>query len=286
MSPRVGGLFVHPIKSAAAIAVDTMVLDDRGAVGDRRWLVVDAHGMQITARDTPRLALVRPRFVDAVETLGMRVNVDGALWLAGLGVEALLVEVPSARTTRSVTVWDDTLDAHDAGDAPAQWFTHVLGKPCRLVRLAEQAQRPLAPKYAGVLPNAGRRVAFTDGAPLLLLGQASVDALNARLATLGVAPMSAARFRPNILLAQTAAHEEDTWVRLRVGSAEIAVGSPCSRCVMTTLDPATANGGVEPLRTLANYRVQDGLVMFGMNATHAVAGTVRVGEGVQVLEGR
>ena len=38
---RVAGLFVHPIKSAAAISIDALTLDDRGAVADRRWLVVD-----------------------------------------------------------------------------------------------------------------------------------------------------------------------------------------------------------------------------------------------------
>ena len=42
---RVEGLFVHPLKSASAIPVDVLELDERGATGDRRWLLVDKDGV-------------------------------------------------------------------------------------------------------------------------------------------------------------------------------------------------------------------------------------------------
>ncbi len=275
---------MHPIKSAAAIAVDTLALDDRGAVGDRRWLVVDEAGLQVTARETPRLALVRPAFAEADDAPGAMRNVDGALWLTAAGLPRIHVEVPATHLTRPVRVWSDTVDAHDAGDVVAEWLSAAIGKPCRLVRLADHAHRPLAAKYAGALPNAGRRVAFSDGAPLLILGQASVDALSARLVEQGGEPMAVARFRPNILLSHTTAHEEDSWSMIRIGSVRVGLGSPCSRCVMTTVDPNTGERGDEPLRTLATYRRQDGLVMFGMNATHAAEGTVHHGDHVVRVE--
>jgi len=47
----------------------------------------------------------------------------------------------------------------------------------------------------------------------------------------------------------------------------------------------SAAKGVEPLRTLAGYRTQAGAVMFGMNATHAAPGVIRVGDAVRVVEG-
>ena len=40
---------------------------------------------------------------------------------------------------------------------------------------------------------------------------------------------------------------------------------PCSRCVVTTIDPQSALRSPEPLQTLSKYRLQDGKVMFGMN---------------------
>ncbi len=277
MTPRVAALFVHPIKSAAAISVHTLVLDDRGAVGDRRWLIIDDAGMQITARETPRLALVRPHFATGDAVLATPTGVDGSLWVDAPGQSRLTLELPSTAATRTVRVWNDTVEAHDAGTHAAEWMSDAIGRRCRVVRLAEHAHRPLARKYAGPLPHAERRVAFSDGAPLLILGQASVDALSARLAEQGSAPMTVSRFRPNILLSHTTPHEEDSWSHIRIGDVHIGIGSPCERCVMTTIDPLTAEKGVEPLRTLATYRRQDGVVMFGMNATHATPGNIAIG---------
>lgn len=273
-APRVMGLFVHPIKSAAAIAVDSLPLDDRGAVGDRRWLLVDPNGLQITARETPVLALVRPRFADTP----VRTAADGALWLSKAGQSDLYVDVPASSSTTKVIIWKDEVDAIDAGDDAAQWLTSAIGRPSRLVRLADFARRPLARKYAGPLPFEDRRVAFSDGAPLLILGQASIDALNEKLALTGGPMMTAARFRPNVLLSNTTPHEEDTWTRVQIGAVDIGVGSTCMRCVMTTVDPTTAVKGTEPLRTLATYRREGGEVIFGMNATHAAPGIIHVGD--------
>jgi uncharacterized protein len=89
------------------------------------------------------------------------------------------------------------------------------------------------------------------------------------------------------VLATAAPHEEDGWERVRVGAVEIGVGSPCPRCVVTTIDPGTLAQDVEPLRTLAQYRRgEGGGVMFGMNATHAAPGELVVGDVVDVLSHR
>ncbi|MCC6244883.1 MAG: MOSC domain-containing protein [Gemmatimonadaceae bacterium] len=297
-SPRVAGLFVHPIKSAGAIAVQSLALDDRGAIGDRRWLVVDPAGRQITARDTPRLTLVRPSFAmpgqrpldraTTIRALGgasivSAINTDGALVVHAPHETPLVVDIPTDGAVCRVSIWDDMVEAIDAGDTSAEWMSRVLGRPARLMRLSDDARRPLRAKFAGDLPYQDRRVAFSDGAPLLILGQGSIDALNDRLLSHGEqTTMTAARFRPNVLLTHLGAHDEDRWSRVHIGTVDLAIGEPCSRCVMITLDPETAEGGVEPLRTLADYRRQQGSVMFGMNATHAEPGTIRLGDQVAV----
>ena len=194
------------------------------------------------------------------------------------------VDIPTSQSTRPVTVWTDTLDAHDAGDVAAAWFSAALARDCRLVRIAESSRRPLKAKYAGRLDRSTRRVAFSDGAPLLVLGQASVDALSERILEQGGEAMISARFRPNILLSHTAPHQEDSWRAIRIGDVTFEFGMPCSRCVMTTIDPHTGDRGVEPLKTLATYRRQDGEVMFGMNVTNVGVGTIRVGDVVEVVD--
>jgi uncharacterized protein len=280
---RVAGLFVHPLKSAAAIEVDVLALDDRGAVGDRRWLVVDPDGRQITARDTPHLCLVRPIMSAASHAGAVRTNVDGPLILHAPAMDPIALAIPESTKTREVSIWADMVPAIDTGDAAADWITAALNRPARIVRLAESAQRPLRAKFSGTLSVENRRVAFSDGAPLLILGQSSVDALNARLEAAGEQPVSASRFRPNVLLSHTLPHEEDAWRDISIGDVMIAVGEPCARCVMLTIDPLTARGGVEPVRTLASYRKQNGTVMFGMNATNAAAdGKIRRGDIVRL----
>ncbi|MBL0939596.1 MAG: MOSC domain-containing protein [Gemmatimonadaceae bacterium] len=280
LTPSVGGLTIYPLKSAAGIPVDELTLDDRGAIGDRRWLLVDPAGDAITARETHALLHVQPRFASA--------NRDGSLMLDAPNHPTCVVPVPDASAEeRTVVIWKDAVSALDAGDDVAEWCSDAIGRACRLVRLDDSAARPLKHKYAGPLAADGRRVAFSDGAPLMLLGHGSIAALNARLALRGhTESMDYRRFRANVWLDATGPHEEDTWRRVRIGSVELGMGSLCVRCVLTTVHPDTLARGVEPLRSFGEYRrVADG-VAFGVNATHAAPGSMRVGDTVHVVEAR
>jgi uncharacterized protein YcbX len=279
--PRVTDLFVHPLKGAAPMRVHRLVLDALGARGDRRWMLTDPSGAPLTAREAARLLTIRA-------TLPMRegaVVAEYPLCLDADGLPRLLVpQAPPDAPRWRTHLWGDDLTLLDAGNAAADWCSTAIGRNCRLTHQAPDTVRPLAPKFAGPLSATARAVALSDGAPLLLLGAASLDALNRRLTDSGTRPMGVERFRPNVLLATHHAHEEDTWSHVRIGDLELGVGTPCPRCVVTTLDPHTLEQGVEPLRTLAAYRRGDGGgVMFGMNASHAAPGTIAVGDTVTVL---
>ncbi len=278
-SARVAALYIHPLKSAAGIRVTEITLDERGAVGDRRWVLADANGDMITARDTHRLVLIHPSFLSGDRNGGIRLTAPG---LSPLHVT--IEAIDRAAPTQLVRVWDDDVIAYDAGDVAATWCTAAAGRPCRLMRLADQDRRPLAPRFAGSIDPQARYVAMSDGAPLLVLGIASIDALNARLLARGHADvMDPRRFRANVLLSGTSPHDEDTWRDIRIGRVELSVGSACTRCVLTTIDPDSAESGHEPLRTFAQYRRADGGVIFGMNTTHRDAGVIRVGDEVHVV---
>jgi hypothetical protein len=64
----------------------------------------------------------------------------------------------------------------------------------------------------------------------------------------------------------------------RIGALGFRVVKPCDRCVLTTTDQATAERGLEPLRTLATYRRWDGKVWFGQNVVHEGTGRLAVGD--------
>lgn len=279
-TPQVAALTVYPLKSAAGIEVPALALDGRGAVGDRRWLLVDGEGQAITARECHRLLHITPRFATT--------DLDGALLLDAPNHPTFTAVVPNAAALeRTVHVWDDATQALDAGDDAAEWCSDAIGRACRLVRLDDTAVRPLKPKYAGPLSSQGRHVAFPDGAPLLVLGLPSVDALNARLLEQGAPdPLDRRRFRANVWLRDLAPHEEDAWAQIRIGTVTLGMGTLCTRCVLTTVNPDTLEQGPEPLRTFAAYRRTSDGVVFGVNATHANPGTLTVGDAVSILAPR
>ena len=283
MAITISGLYRYPIKSTAGIQVQRLELDALGAVDDRRWMLIDSNNRFITQREIGALALIK----SFVESDGLR--------LESAGHSSLRVRVPDTSAYVSeVVVWDDTVPVADAGNEAALWCSAVIGMPCRLTHIADQAERPLHPKYAGSLDPKNRFVALSDGAPLLIISEGSLEMLNTQLAKRDLAPVGFDRFRPNVVVSGASAHEEDTWRTIKIGGVTIGVGSPCPRCVITTIDQSrgvrasalTGEPGGEPLRTLATYRRQGNGVMFGMNATNDVAGVLRVGDAVNVIATR
>ena len=262
---QLSGLTTYPIKSCAGSALTSAALDRFGLSGDRRWLIVDAGNRFLSQREHALMALVEPE--QRSEGLLLR-----------LGDEVLTVTTPaSAAKTRLVRVWQDTVPARDAGDTAAYWLSARLGQACRLVFMAEDCQRLVDGCYA----SAGETVSFADGFPLLLISQASLDDLNSRLSA--AVPMN--RFRPNLVVQGCAAYAEDHWRRIRIGDIEFTLAKPCSRCVVPSIDQATAQKDSEILRVLASYRRgEDRQVYFGQNLLYLATGQLAVGARVEVLE--
>ena len=248
------GLFVYPIKSCRGTALARAQLTWAGLQHDREWMVVTPEGRFVTQRELPRLALVAP----VLERHTLVVTGPGMARL-----ELPLDDRSGAR--REVVVWRDTCEAIDAGEGAAEWFSAFLGRPLRLVRFDASRRRRTDPQWSGGLDGETR---FTDGFPLLVLSRASLDDLNQRLP----APLPLDRFRTSILLEGCGAYAEDRMSELVLGAATIRLVKPCTRCVITSTDQATAaRDGEEPLRTLRTYRWDAKLrgVAFAQNAVVA-----------------
>lgn len=259
------GLGVHPLKSARGLQLTRAEAGPSGLRHDRRWLIVDEHDRFVSQREDPRLGQITPE-VGADE-----------LHLDAPDVPRLSVPLtPSERPTRTVTIWDDRVDAWSCGPDADAWMRGLLGPGYRLVVMPEDTIRPVDPAYAE--PN--DRVSFADGFPYLLTTTASLEELNRRADS----ELTMERFRPNLVVAGSEPFEEDHWRRIRVGDMTFRVAKPCARCVITTLDPDTQAAGPEPLRTLARFRSRDGKVLFGENLLPDGIGTVHVGDAVEVLE--
>lgn len=265
---RLSALYRFPLKSGMAEPLEAARLDELGLAGDRRWMVVDAE----TGRFQSQRALPQMGRILARE------NAAGGLTLQAPGMPRLEVPLPVDGTLRGVTVWRDSLRVPDSGDAVAAWLSELLGKPLRLVHVPAERARQVDTGYG--LP--GEKVGFADGFPLLLIGQASLDDLSVRVGR----PLDMLRFRPNLVVEGSAPYAEDGWKRIRIGSTEFRVVKGCSRCILTTIDPATGERSPdrEPLATLQTYRAREGEVYFGQNLIHQGQGELRLGMAVEVLE--
>jgi uncharacterized protein len=269
LTARIEKLLIYPVKSCAGVALPEALLTDTGLDLDRAWMVVDAEGEFVSQREAPRLALVQPQ-LKADE-----------LVLRAPGMLALHIGIDRVESPLSVRIWDDQVPAWDLGAVAAQWISDYLAQPqpgearpsvgpCRLVRFDPAHRRLSSLKWTGGLEAPNQ---FSDGFPLLVLSQASLDGLNQRLQAAGQAPVTMARFRPNIVLSGLQAHDEDrlAWLQLAAdgGPVRLKLVKPCPRCPIPNIDPATALSHPAVGDALQGYR-QDarvgGAVTFGMNA--------------------
>ena len=265
--PRVTEIRVYPIKSCAGLSVGHAAVEPRGLSWDRRFMLVDGRGRFLTQREHPRMA----RLIVRENAVGWTVDARN---LPSLELPRRL----RGETQCSVRIWNDRLELAVAGARFDAWFSTALGFPCRLVQMCDRHRRPLKPGRG----TAADVVSLADGAPVLLISEASLAALNRRLAR----PVPMIRFRPNLVVTADRPFAEDDWRRIRVGEAEFEVAWPCTRCVVTTIDVETArkDPDEEPIRTLKGFRAGREGVMFGQNLIPRRLGTVRVGDSVEVLE--
>ncbi|MDX3907469.1 MAG: MOSC domain-containing protein [Pigmentiphaga sp.] len=127
--------------------------------------------------------------------------------------------------------------------------------------------------------------AFADGYPILVTNEASLAELNDRLVAQGQPAVGMERFRPNVVLSEFGAFDEDYTVLITVGDIRMALVKPCVRCEIPNTDQQTGARAAEPMATLSTFRSQPEGVTFGMNAiVSAPPGAVlNVGDRAEVV---
>lgn len=278
--PTLTELNLYPIKSCGGIALREATLTSAGLMAehiyDREWMVVDAQGLFMTQRQYPRMALITPRI--KADTLELRA--PGMLRLE----IPLDLPAPEDARTLNVRVWNDTVPAYDCDETTAAWFSNVLGISCRLVRFHTDARRVASTEWTN---GVEAPTLFSDGFPVLVISEASLDDLNHRLRAQGREGLPMNRFRPNVVISGVEAFEEDYAESIRIGGALLKPVKPCARCIIPSIDQTTAEAGPNPLDILQSYRANpkvDGGITFGMNAIvqEGDGQVLRVGQEVEV----
>jgi uncharacterized protein YcbX len=261
MAVTVSQLNVYPVKGLKGIAVDSSPATPRGLAHDRRFVVVDGEGHFLSQRELPLMATVWTEIAGGELRLAAPDHDEVAVPLEPAGGEPLVA-----------TVWNSECAAIAPSPEADRWLSEVLGRPCRLAYMPESTRRTSSERHAGP----GHLVGFADGFAFLVVSEASLAALNARLER----PVPMDRFRANIVVSGCEAFAEDGWGEFAVGSATLRMAKPCGRCQVTTTDQATGElTGPEPLATLSAWRMSAEYgARFGMNAVTLRPGAIRVGD--------
>ncbi|SEM91683.1 hypothetical protein SAMN04488505_10739 [Chitinophaga rupis] len=261
----VSELYIYPVKSLGGIALPAASLTDRGFEYDRRWMLVDENNRFLSQREVPLMACLHVELHDDYLVV---INIHKPDFFYPIPLQPLTTE------TTMVTVWDDECPAQWVSAKADAWFSEQLEISCRLVHMPDSSHRHVDERYA----NNKEITSFSDGYPLLMIGQASLDDLNSRLAS----PLPMNRFRPNIVFTGGLPFQEDDMQQFGIGDIRFWGVKLCARCVMTTIDQQTAVKTKEPLKTLSTYRMKDNKILFGQNLLYQGRGTIRVGDAITI----
>jgi hypothetical protein len=252
-------IWIYPVKSMRGIKVKNALVEEKGFVHDRRWMLVDRRGKFITQRNYPVLTQFQPDFV------------DGQLQITFLPDKSSIT-IPDSEEgeTISVELWDDTFTTTKLDSEINAWFSEKLGIECFLVHNNQSTHRKLSEKYVA----GDRDLSFADGYPYLLANEASLKELNSKLNK----PVNIDRFRPNIVVSSNFPFAEDGWQKFTIGEIPFLFAKPCPRCVVINIDQSTGESDPEVLKTLASFRMMENKVMFGINIVALKKGELSLGE--------
>jgi uncharacterized protein YcbX len=248
MSVTVTALYTAAIKGTRVRSVEQVVLDERGAAGDRKFFVADARDRMRNGKQLGSLQAVVAHFEPP----------------------RLKLEFPDG------SVVEDEIELGEP--VMTQFFSHQLTG--RLVLGPwSQALSDFCGESLRLLES-GSAVDRGAKGPVSLISRGSLRRLGEQA---GTEPYDVRRFRMMIEIDGVAPHAEDAWLgqRLRVGSSVLRFDGNVGRCLVTGRDPETGEVDAPTLDLLRGYRKEIETtepLPFGIYGRVLRPGTVRVGD--------
>ena len=247
---------IAPVKSMALVARDEAMLELGGIRDDRRFYLVNGQGRLLSRRQVGRLAQLTAAWDEDAGRLSIAFP-DGTI-LAG---------APEPGRPVWSVIWGRRVRGRPL---PGEWtaaLSEFCGQPATLMM--------------SDLPGQAY-----DEFPVSLLSQASVARLSAEMGRSDDECLASGRFRPTLLLAGAAAHEEDGWVTRPVAigdEAVVRILAPDPRCVIINQHPDTGETDADAVRGILGYRPNPLAAYFGVYGIVEKAGVVRVGDAVEMV---
>ena len=236
---------IYPIKSLNGLDLSSAEVFQHGLKFDRNWMLVDSNNKFITRRERPELSLIETNL--STNAFAFSFNNQS---------ESLALETNVFQQEKIESkVWDSNVFGFEVSKNLNTFFSDFLKEEVRLIRMPHQPERiEMAP-----LTGESTSSSFADSFPILVLGSASLDALNAQLEE----PIDARYFRPNLLFQTERSFDEDDWQAIQVGNVLLRKAKPCGRCRMINVNPDTGVYRTDVMRELAKLRTVKNKVILG-----------------------
>ncbi|KAF5305929.1 hypothetical protein FQR65_LT07540 [Abscondita terminalis] len=294
-------LYIYPFKSGHQVELDTAICTEYGVMvpksgnvhqfRDRSFLVYNEGDKKFeTARTSSQLVHIKITAVD-----------ENHVTLTAPNMPILTMKVPNSVENYSCFItqhFGEKIPSIDCGDEAAEWISKYLSNITSGYRIGynDGSRRrnidPTHKNYQKVYPHLRNAATgmYSDFTSYLLLNQATVNDLNTRIQD---SQVSHRNFRPNILIKGAPPYAEDNWSWIKIGDVILYTVKPCTRCVLTTVNPETGVKSEvnEPLRTLRKYRLLkdvknislDGnTALMGINLGLHTKGNISIGDVVYV----
>jgi uncharacterized protein len=275
---RIDQIWTYPVKSMLGSRVTTAQLAENGIVGDRMWAL----------RDETRDAIASARRLDRLSRLSATLGDDGGAVITLPDGDQVSFddrdanERLSAALDHPVSLW---------AKQPAENLEfYRRGQPDNPDVLADLRSifgrlddEPL-PDFS-VFPPEMIEFEYPPGNyfdcyPLMIMTTAALRSLRAALPDSAI---DERRFRPSLVIdSDEEGHPEFEWTgrRLRLGGAEIQIGSACPRCVAITRE---FGDDMPSDRAVLRHVVRDLDQNVGVYATIVTPGDIAVGDTVELI---
>ncbi|HEU5148384.1 MAG TPA: MOSC N-terminal beta barrel domain-containing protein, partial [Chryseosolibacter sp.] len=163
-------IWIYPVKSLGGISMKTAEVKRKGLRYDRRWMLIDSHGVAMTQRVYHEMALFKLSLDDG--NINIAYTKDGRI----LHSASFIPENAMTGSKSKARVWDDEVEVV-INTRLSEWFSELLHTTCRFVAFPENNPRKVDPQY-----NVNEaHVSLADAYPFLIIGQRSLDDLNQKL---------------------------------------------------------------------------------------------------------
>lgn len=331
----VSGIFVHPVKSMRSISLQQSTLDRKGLTDDRRFMVVfelalpsykekwedgDTTHRFLTQRQCPSLATITA----TIDASGKEKTLVLEQKIPKRATKKVCIPLKNQSTSGMrylAGIWDDVVAVEDMGEEAAAFLQEIAdadeeltaslngSSAKKIVRLVKESSKPHVLKstidHRSYVPGYAKtwkggflgKPTLTDGFPVLIASEASLEALNQKLVKGGKEKIPMSRFRPNIVVKGNSLEpfEEDRWKVIAIGNVVFAIVKACPRCKQSCTDQVTGvvSPQMEPVTTMASFRramgdqPSNGDVFFAQNAIpigNLDGEAIQVGDSVKILE--